>query len=374
MMTAPHQSPLLVDSKSPERDTRDLQCPPHKRSHLSPTLALLVALLLIILSACSQSTTTTDPYGGAQNHLHDLLALSGVPHTILVASHYGLYHSSDDGHHWTTVAGIPGQQADGLMLYKLAQSPINPQRVYMLATKRQVTQKGIPGLYTSADAGRTWQLAAPLTAFSTQSVYTIGAGSASPDQIYVIQPGLAEHGLSVSADAGRTWQSLPAMPTSAPTGVMGDPIHAGRLYLWSKASGFFSSDDSGQHWSAASGIQGGIFSVSAAGSTIYASGDSGLFVSRDSGGHFTLANSDNTYSTVVACQSDPAHAYALVGTTVYTTTDTGNTWHATSTTAQHPGNLTVDPASPGHAYVGFSYPVGIVTTTDGGASWQTLLP
>lgn len=373
-MTASHQSLQLDAANSREHDLRDLRQECHTRIRLTPALALLVALLLAILSACSQSSTPADTFGGPQNHLHDILALDGVPHTILVASHYGLYHSSDDGQRWTTVAGTPGQQADGLMLYKLAQSPVNPQRVYMLATKRQVTQKGIPGLYTSADAGRTWQLAAPLTAFSTQSVYTIGAGSASPDQIYAILPGLAEHGLSVSADAGRTWQSLPAMPTSAPTGVMGDPAHAGRLFLWSKANGFFSSADSGQHWSAASGIQGGIFSVSAAGATIYASGDSGLFVSRDSGAHFTLANSENTYSTVVACQSDPAHAYALVGVSVYTTTDTGHTWHVTSTTSQHPGNLTVDPSSGSHAYVGFSYPVGIVASTDGGASWKTLLP
>jgi photosystem II stability/assembly factor-like uncharacterized protein len=337
-------------------------------------LALLVAVLVTILSACSQSSTTTDPYGGPQNHLHDILALGGVPHTVLVASHYGLYRSSDDGQQWTTVAGTAGQQADGLMLYKLAQSPINPQRVYVLATKRQTTQNGTPGLYTSADAGRTWQLAAPLTDFSTQSIYTIGAGSAGPDQIYAILPGLAERGLSVSNDAGHTWQSLPAMPTAAPTGVTGDPTHAGRIFLWSKANGFFSSDDNGQHWSAASGIQGGIFSVSAAGATVYASGDSGLFVSQDGGVHFTLANNDNTYSTVVACQSDPSHAYALVGTSVYATTDTGHTWNATAATTQHPGNLTVDPASAGHAYVGFSYPVGIAATTDGGSHWSGLLP
>ncbi|MGZ3664124.1 MAG: hypothetical protein ACXVDA_06485, partial [Ktedonobacterales bacterium] len=104
--------------------------------------SLLVAVLVTILSACSQSSTTTDPYGGPQNHLHDILALGGVPHTLLVASHYGLYRSSDDGQHWTTEAGTAGQQADGLMLYKLAQSPVNPQRVYVLATKRQVTQNG----------------------------------------------------------------------------------------------------------------------------------------------------------------------------------------------------------------------------------------
>lgn len=366
----------LRDSNTEEhqRSPRDRAHVRHRRSSVAVVLALLVALLLTMLSACGQSSAATDPYGGAQNHLHDILALSGVPHTILVASHYGLYRSSDDGHHWTTVAGTPGQQADGLMLYKLAQSPLHPQRVYMLATKRQVTQQGTPGLYTSADAGRTWQLAAPLTAFSTQSVYSIGPGSASPDQIYAILPGLAELGLSISNDAGHTWQALPAMPTAAPTGVLGDPMHAGRLFLWSKANGFFSSADNGQHWSAASGIQGGIFSVSVGGATIYASGDSGLFVSQDGGVRFTLANNENTYSTVVACQSDPSHAYALVGTSVYATTDTGHTWHAVAATTQHPGNLTVDPASASHAYVGFSYPVGVAATSDGGTSWKTLLP
>ena len=355
-----------------QRRRRQYLNAPFQACRLPAMLLAIFTAMLTVLSACG--STTTDPYGGPQNHLHDMLALSGVPHTILVASHYGLYRSSDNGQHWTTVAGTTGQQADGLMLFKLAQSPVNPQRVYVLATKRQVQQNGTPGLYTSADAGRTWQLAAALTAFSTQSVYTIGTGSAGPDQVYAILPGLAERGLSVSNDAGHTWLPLPAMPTAAPNGVTGDPAHPGRLFLWSKVNGFFHSDDNGQHWSPASGIQGGIFSVSAAGATVYASGDSGIFVSRDGGIHFTLANNDNTYSTVVACQGDPSHAYALVGTAVYATTDTGHTWTATATTTQHPGNLTVDPASAGHAYVGFSYPVGIEATIDGGTNWKGLLP
>src|SRR5215475_4557745 len=89
--------------------------PRQRRQHVNePFLALrfpamllaLIAAMLIVLSACG--STTTDPYGGPQNHLHDILALSGVPHTILVASHYGLYRSSDDGQHWTTVAGTTG--------------------------------------------------------------------------------------------------------------------------------------------------------------------------------------------------------------------------------------------------------------------------
>jgi photosystem II stability/assembly factor-like uncharacterized protein len=155
---------------------------------------------------------------------------------------------------------------------------------------------------------------------------------------------------------------------------MGDPGHPGRLLLWSTSAGFFMSDDNGQTWHPAAGIQGGIFSIAVAGATIYAAGDAGMYVSTDDGNQFRLVNSQYTFSTVVASRAAPDHAYALAGTAVYATTDQGQTWKQTAATSSHPGNLTVDPAAGSTAYVGFSYPVGVEATTNGGLHWQPVLP
>ncbi len=337
-------------------------------------IALMV--LLGALVGCGQSSGNS-AYGGPQNHVHDLLALRGFTRTVLLATHYGLYRTTNAGGTWTEVAGSDGQPMDGLMIFKLAQSPVDSRRVYVLAiprTGQPDAAKGIPGLYTSANAGQTWTLASSVTALPTHTIFSIGAGSAAPGQVYTLIPALGEHGFYVTQDFGARWSALPPLPDSHPTGVMGDPNHPGRVLLWSASSGFYASADGGRRWTRASGIQGGIFSVSVAGSTLYASGDAGTYVSADDGGHFILANGAFTFSSVSACPAVPTHAYALTGTTIYVSTDGARTWRPTATTSSHPGGIAVDPANANLAYTSFSYPIGVDATTDGGARWNTVLP
>jgi photosystem II stability/assembly factor-like uncharacterized protein len=352
-------------------------CDARRRPHFALAgAALSLCLAVIVLGGCSQSQGDA-PYGGSQNHVHDLLALRGAPATVLLATHVGLYRTTDGGRSWTDVAGGAGQPADGLMLFKLAQSPVDARRVYVLAiprTGRPGDAKAPPGLYTSADAGKTWRLASPETALPTHTIFTIGTGSASAGQLFTLVPSLAERGLYTSDDFGAHWRALPPLPDSHPTGVLGDPNRPGRILLWSGSTGLYSSDDGGQTWSQAAGTQDGIFSVSVAGPNIYASGDAGMFVSTDDGAHFTLVDKTDNFSSVVASAADPSRAYALAGTAVYTTADAGHTWTPTGPTTSHPGNVTADPSAAAHAFVSFSYPVGVEVTSDDGAHWQTVLP
>jgi photosystem II stability/assembly factor-like uncharacterized protein len=348
-----------------------------RRAETMAALTLALALLSLLLASCAQGSASADAYGGAQNHIHDLLALRGARQTVLLATHFGLYRTIDGGHAWTEVAGGAGQQMDGLMLFKLAQSPVDPRRIYILAiprTGRPQDAKATPGLYTSSDAGQTWRMASPLTAVPTHTIFTIGAGSGSAGQIYALIPSLAERGLYTSDDYGGHWRALPPLPDTHPTGIMGDPSHPGRMLFWSASAGFFTSDDAGQTWHRAAGAPGGVFSVAVAGTTIYASMDAGTEVSTDSGSHFAVVNTAYTFSTVVTCLAAPEHAYALAGTAVYATSDEGRTWRQTAATRIHPGVLSADPANASMAYVGFSYPVGVAVTTNGGARWQPVLP
>jgi photosystem II stability/assembly factor-like uncharacterized protein len=356
-----------------------------KRARM-PTIGLLSALICLLLAGCdlgNTQDTSSAAYGGSLNHLHDLLALQQVPKTLLLATHIGLYRSDNQGKIWSEVAGGAGQPMDGLMLFKLAQSPVDPQRVYVLAVPRPDNPRAArasPGLYTSTDTGQTWRLAVAASRFPVSSIFTIGVGGGAPGEVYVILTALADRGVYVSTDAGQTWRALLKLPTTDPSGLLGvrapssDPAHQERLFLWSIASGLFESDDGGTTWTAASGITGGIFAFSQAGDTLYATGESGLYVSTDGGAHFQLTPTQITFSTVVACALAPTHAYGLTGTMIYASTDGGQTWRPTATTSQHPGVLAADPDNSTTAYVGLSYPLGVEETTNAGHSWQQVLP
>ncbi|HEY7984268.1 MAG TPA: hypothetical protein VID73_08870 [Ktedonobacterales bacterium] len=339
-----------------------------------------LALALLLLAGCASGSGGGDPYsgryGGSLNHIHDLLALRGVPNTVLLAAHAGLYRTSDGGHTWHVVAGLAGQTMDGLMIFKFAQSPVDPRRVYVLAiprTDRPKDAKAPAGLYASADAGQTWQLAAPVSAFPGGAVYSIGAGSGAAGQIYALLPSLGVHGLYATNDGGAHWQALPPLPDSHPTGVTGDPLHPGHIIFWSASTGVYTSADAGQTWRTAAGVTGGIFALAATPTLIYASGDAGAYVSRD-GTTYALANPTYTFAAIAGCAGAPTNAWAVTGTAVYVSGDSGHTWSQTAATASHPGNLTADPTDPRVAYVGFSYPIGVQLTSDGGAHWRAALP
>src|SRR6266700_514425 len=100
---------------------------------------LKLVAILILLAACgpgiSQNTQPTpstpvpvNGFGSASNHVHSLIAL---PHHVLImATHYGLFRSSDDGATWQEVAGGKNQPMQGLMTYSLVVSPLDSAQRY----------------------------------------------------------------------------------------------------------------------------------------------------------------------------------------------------------------------------------------------------
>lgn len=358
-----------------------------RQRHLTspaPFVALILCWVVMTLAGCAPFGATSGAgastaYGGSLNHTHDILILHGVgaatTPTVLLATHIGLYRTTDGGQAWTEVAGGAGQPMNGLMIFKLAQSPVDPQRVYVLAIIRSAgTPASPPGLYTSADAGRSWRLAAPLTDFANSAVFTMSAGAGSAGQVYVIDSTLGAHGLLMSLDAGAHWQAAPTLPTINPSGVLDDPQHPNHLLLWSRSTGLYESANAGATWAVAAGTIGAVYTATCAGATIYAPGDQGLFVSTDDGASFRLVDQLDTFTTVIPSDQAPQRAYALGGATISITTDGGRSWSPTAMTSQHPSDLAVDPTNPAIAYVAFSYPVGVAMTTDTGAHWRDVAP
>ena len=341
-------------------------------------LALWSALLLVGLAGCASapgaSTTATGATSGSINHLHDVLPLQKIAGTVLVATHLGLYRTTDGGQHWREVAGGHGQAMDSLMIFKLAQSPVNPQRVYALAALRtSAPPPAQPGVYTSEDAGQTWRLAASYASLATSSVYTMSAGAGTAGTVYAFLPSRASNGLMVSSDAGTHWQAQSLLPMSDISGVAEDPRHPGHLFVWSPVSGLYQSTDQGATWTPVASVAGGVYGLSFAGDQTYVQSDSGLFVSDATGTHFHLVSSAASFSSVSFCAAAPSQGYGLTGTGVERTTDGGKTWQATAALSGHPTLVEADPSVPGTAYVGFSYPVSLAMTTDGGQHWKSVL-
>lgn len=344
-----------------------LRCKP-----LTPRLYMgWVFALMLTFTACGGSTV--DHFGGSQNHMHDLLALRGLSGVVLAATHYGLYRSVDNGGTWTTVAGGAGQPMDGLMIFRLAQDPNDEKTIYCLAiprTDRPQDARSPTGVYASNDGGQNWHLVTDAKAFPDQTIYTLGI---APHEIFVLLPVLGVNGLLASSDTGAHWHALPATPDPHPQGIAGDPLHAGRLWMWSTSTGLYRSDDDGAHWVTVAGIQGGIFAFTQVGNDLYASEDSGIFRSTDDGASFGLAYNGAVFTSIVAASAAPDHLFALAGSTIERSTDGGENWSAVAPTHEHAGNIAIVPSTPTMLFAASSYPISIERTTDAGNSWQTVL-
>src|SRR6266851_3254955 len=117
--------------------------------------SILILGLVCLLAACGTNSPppTTQPalarvngFGTAANHVHSLIALPN--HVLVLATHYCIFRSEDDGATWQEVAAGPNQPMQGLMTYSLSISPLDSQRMYVLTLPATSPHKGILGLYT----------------------------------------------------------------------------------------------------------------------------------------------------------------------------------------------------------------------------------
>jgi len=323
--------------------------------------------------ATSPTQAPINGFGIAANHVHSMLTLP--PHVLLLATHYGIYRSLDEGASWQLVAGGPGQLMSGLMEYAMSSSPLDSQRLYVLTQPSAAGYQGTPGLYTSADQGKTWKLSVAAASISSRYIYTEAAGNDSPDEVYIYLSELGNLGLKRSLDDGQHFTTTGTLPFDLIFGIVALPGAPGQLFVYG-SEGMASSNDGGIHWHVISAIQGGVQDMVTAGPNkpIYASGDAGIYVSSDGGKTFKLVYSQASYSALAVSSQQPQVLYGKTGTSIYRSSDGGKTW----TTLPHiSGNLAVlavVPSDPSEVFLSLSYPTAMYQLNSAGTGWTSLTP
>ena len=344
----------------------------------------LCLITLTLLAACgpgiSQNTPPTpstpvpvNGFGSASNHVHSLIAL---PHHVLVlATHFGLFRSTDDGATWQEVAGGNNQPMQGLMTYSLVVSPLDSQRLYVLTLPNVIPHKGTLGLYTSADQGRAWQLAIAAASITSGSIYTVAPGNDTPAEVYIYLRSLGSLGLRVSLDAGQHFSSTGTLPFGSILGLLAIPGAPGHLLAYG-SDGMARSTDGGNHWQVLNTITGAIYEVTtpAPHSPIYASGDAGIYVSLDDGKTFKLVENQASYASLAVSPQQPQVIYGKTALAVYRSNNGGRTWEPLPHIQGNLAALAVDPANALQVYLSLSYPTALYRLDQGGKDWLSLTP
>jgi photosystem II stability/assembly factor-like uncharacterized protein len=346
--------------------------------------SLLLSLIAILLAACGGGASGAQPtanptevqvngFGTAANHVHSLLALP--PHVLVMATHYGLFRSQDDGTSWQEVAGGSDQLMGGLMTYSLTYSTLNSQRLYVLTQPAVIPHTGTVGLYTSADEGRTWKLSIASASITSTTIFVVAPGNENPNEVYIYLSELGPQGLKRSLDNGQHFTSAGTLPFGLIVGVLAIPGAPGHLLAYGPNGMAYSTDD-GTHWQVIKSITSSINYVTTAGphSPTYASGDAGIYSSSDGGKTFQLVYTQASFASLTASPMQPQVLFGKTGTNVYRSDDGGHSWNTLPHISGNLAVLTADPMNALSVYLSLSYPTELYHLSQDSKDWSSLTP
>jgi photosystem II stability/assembly factor-like uncharacterized protein len=318
----------------------------------------------------------------------------------------GLWRSTDEGVHWENIS-------DGTMhtsspsIGAVAVAPSNPNVIYAGTGECDIRADMIPGdgVYSSTDAGKSWQYAGLREARST-SALVVDPGN--PDVVYAASMGHvfkanAERGVFKTTDGGKTWSKILFIDdnTGAISLVM-DPHHPAVLYaaMWQAlrtpwllssggpGSGIYKTTDGGAHWTNLTHSHGlpqgmlGRVGLAVAASDpriVYAiiqAKGGGVFRSNDAGATWTRVNSEWKlrqrafyYMTIYVDPKDPDTVYAPEVDALWVSHDGGTTFAKLKTPHGDNHDLWIDPDNPRILLEGNDG--GATVSTDGGRTWSS---
>jgi photosystem II stability/assembly factor-like uncharacterized protein len=236
----------------------------------------------------------------------------------------GLYKTTDGGGHWTAalVLDSGGQAYSGFQAMAF-----HPRQPGIILLGR--AGDGEPAILRTTQGGLTWSRSgAGLRALGVKQVV---ADPGTPGVLYA----LSGTALWKTGDAGRSWRKL-EVPSITLLQVVLDPRTPSTLYL-AAAGSTYKSVDGGETWRRIEGVSLRVLAIDPA---------------------------------------DPDTLYGADFTTIFKSTDAGEHWVDLPATRGFQSTvLTVDPNRPSTVYADFRHLErdGVSRSTDGGATWSTIL-
>ena len=348
-------------------------------------IGMLITLALL-LAACGGSSSTpvsaqVNGFGTKENHVHSHIVLPDANHTLVMATHYGIFRSQDHGATWQQTAAGNNQLMQGLMTFSLSYNPRDPQRLYVLTQVVVVPHTGTLGLYTSGDGGKTWQLAISNATIPSGSIYFAQAGNASSSEVYIYVTALGPKGLMVSEDNGKHFtQAGSPLPFGNLLGLLPMPEQPGHFLAYGN-QGIASTSDSGKTWQTLSSVQGSIFEITTPGpgKPIYAEGDAGVYASSDNGKSFKLVYTQHSFASLTVSPEQPQIIYGKLSQGIYRSSDGGKSWDILptlhlSTLALTGDVLVADPDVANQVYLAISYPTEVYHFQSANNAWKSITP
>ncbi len=275
---------------------------------------------------------------------------------------YGVYKSVDGGFNWKRAdQGIPANA----ILDALAIDPRAPKVLYAGTNSGQV--------YKSRDGGALWRPFGPELDGSIARLWVDPAGgvfAATVDRLFHI-----ESGGKAWTDASRGLSEAPVVSALIfPSGNPRSPLAA--VYTNGiRRGGVFASSDGGSSWALRSkGLSAlDVTSVAVAPDALWAIGDDTLFKSTNQGETWKRVRFEPTGLTLLVAvdPAAPETVYVeLFDYSFWRSRDGGESWEKIGNTRTEISRLVFDPASPSTLYGAGN---GLVKSTDGGATWTSLL-
>jgi photosystem II stability/assembly factor-like uncharacterized protein len=331
----------------------------------------------VFVSTNNGSTWTSSSSGLTFTRVNVLLNTGG---TVYAGAAHFLFKSTDNGGSWTEATSdsvfgfnnISVLFASGSNLYAATTSTgvfrSSNNAASWTAIDSNVTNKEIESmtavgntlflatfnkLYSSTNNGTVWN------ALSTGGLFPTYLGGAASFGGKVLMGGY------FSADTGHTWTALPGFASYAfGYAVVGNKIFNG-------GSGAGVSADSGQTWTP---INAGlaltnIYSLTAAGSDLYAGTSAGVAISTDEGASWTNTDVGAGAINAVAVNGTTIAA-ATSGNGISLSTDNGSTWNDISVGQPFMTGYAV--AFSGSNLIVGTGGSGLYMTTDNGTDWTPL--
>ena len=347
-----------------------------QRRQVRLIVVLFIVVVLItgwlLLNNTANSTDPTiagRPLSNPHTHLHTVVP--GVrPGTLYLGTHYGLFTSSNDGKTWPQQRGI----LNNMMITAIAISPTQPNDMAVIALL--VSGIGTPsGVYVSSDNGETWKARSPAGLSSSAYPYTVKAGY-TEGQFYAFYN---YAGWYETRDLGQHWYAITtdALSNMETPSLLADPANPDHLWLGGDA-GLYETFDDGKHWQTFAGVTSNVTTLVAPASTprrLYCLTDQGLFSWTEGETHVTQLThvpASPLLSRLVVDASGQS-LYALARQDLWYSGDGGASWvHRFHFERGDMIAFAIDPARPDHLYAGFFMPALVLSSGDGGKTWQTL--